>query len=248
MENVYEKKYKTEIPMQQKIWDPRNWTTFSYINFIFSILLIIDWIVGLIFPESMIYQSYLYSAFPEMDLFSLVIPIISLVVIMLLSPLLSEKLDKSPFFTAIGILVKLSTCVNQHTIIGRVGELIVSLSCSVILVLNTINMTVLENEGPISNIGAMIIGVGLLMLNLLTNIVLFGLRINEIWGIIFVAMALLGTIIISLQRIKLGAIPIFVACVLNDYVFQFGLGGFNAGAELLKFFSLFLVVYDIIRK
>lgn len=248
MQNVYEKGFKTEIPMRQNIWNPKNWTIFCKLNLILSIVLLIDWMIGLLIPNLMYSRSYLYSILPDSYLFLIIVPLFSIIAILILSPLLNEKLDKSPFFIAILISIILSIGINQYTIVGYIGRTILSLSMAIVLALFCINITILENKEPISNIGAVILGILLVMINLIVSIIVFGIRLNEVWGIFFALIAIFGAILMRMEYIKLGGIPIFICCVLNDYLLPFGLSGFNAGVDLLSFISLFMVAYDFMRK
>lgn len=244
MQNVYEKQYKTEIPMKQNVWNPKNWTLFCNIVFLFGLGLMVDYILGIILNNPISGTSYLSKAFSQNYLFYQVFTIIGIILILFLAPLLNEKLDSSPFFTAIAISIILSTMVNQHTLIGTISRIVVSICCAIIIAMFSINITILENEGPISNILALLLGLAMVVINVLLNIVIFGLRVNEVWGIFLIMISFFGIILIELQHIKLGAIPIFIACILNEYVFSFSVSGFNAGIDLLLFVSLFLTAYD----
>lgn len=231
------------------MFSPRNWTFLCKLNFVTSIILIIDWILGVVInPSTLARQSYLATIVPKNFFFFFVFPLLSLILIFFLSPLLSEKLDKSPFITAILILVIVYLGVNEYTLLGRIAATLLTLGCSIIIVLISINITILENEEPISNVKAMLIGVILMAINFTVNFLIFGWRIDETWAFIYIIVAIVGIALIQTKKILIGAAPIFVCAVLNDYIFPFGLDGFDAGAELLKFLSLFFIIYHFTRK
>lgn len=238
---------KTEVPMKQSIWNPRNWTILCYINLGLAILLFIDWVCGLggsIVPRF----SFLASTFPGIPFFHLPLSLIIVLLIALLSLGLNEKLNSAPLFTAVAILGLAFLGVNQYTLLGRIGDTLLGIECSVVLVLFAINLTLYENQKPITNLHALFLGVILLSASLLLNSFIFGWRIDEIWGIFYVGLVLGGILLVRFGKVLLGAFPILLSTVANDYFLSYHITGFEAGEELLKFLALFLIVYSFLRK
>ena len=247
MESIKRGDLGMERPREGNLFNPRHWTLFCHVNFALSMLLLVDWILGVLIPiiHRPSYLSLLYSAG---DSLPALISFISIVVVLVFSPLFNDRLDRSPFFVAIIISALLELSVNQYTLLGVITGRALSLTCSAVMVLFSINMILLENEGPLDVVQVLGIGTCFLLVNLVLNVSFLELGIAEVWGIFFFLIAFLGTWMIYLERERLGAIPIFMACVLNDYAFPFSLGGFNAGVELLKIFSFFLILREFIQK
>ena len=108
-------------------------------------------------------------------------------------------------------------------------------------------MTFFEIEEPVNHAQGMLIALIILGVNFLVNSLIFGWRINETWALTYILISALGIFLIHKDYELIGALAIFVFAILNDYAVDFGLNGFDAGAEIMKFFSGFLVVRGIMR-
>lgn len=248
MQNIHENQYKTEIPMEQNIWNPKNWTFFSYVNFIFSLLLLIDGIIGLLIQPEIVSLPHLLLYIPQLISSLYYLPVFAAGLILLFSSLLNEKLDKSPFYTVIIIKIILYLLSIQYTLLGIIAEFILDLSTSIILVLILINITILENDLPMRNIAAMGLGIILVASNLFLDILVTGITENAIWGLVYLIVSVSGIFLIRQNQIKIGAIAIFIVAILNDYILFYEVKGFGVGTEILKFLSLLFFLYDIMRK
>ena len=245
---------KEDYPFDLKInvWDPREWTFICKITFILALLLIIDWFFGLAFPYDTLEPSYLAMIMPENESLLTIFPLITVIIVLLLTPILNDKLSTTPIFGAIFILVSLHFGSIQYTIIGTVSEMILALTCSVIIVLVCLNIILLENDEPIDLNFLILIGLELIVANFIVDIVVYSWRLNETWSLIYILVVIAGMILIQYNQFLIGALPILVCAILNDYIFpgilEISAVGFDAGAEILKFVSILLVIRCFMSK
>ncbi len=239
--NQFDSSYKYN-PM-----DPRNWRLFCAINILTSILLVIDWLLGITFSEDPISFSFLARTFTENEIFLKTLPLIIALTILSLSPFLNEQIDGAPFFGAITIkfLLYLGSC--QYTIVGRIGETVLDTSCTVLIVWVFVYMTILELPNPLNYVQAFLIGFCFLIMHLITNILLFGWMVDETWGLIFVLTSLGGLFLIYKDKLLVGALIIFVMTILNDYILPYTLSGYDVGQEILTFLSLLLIIHSFLN-
>ncbi len=237
---------KEEFDVKINSWNPREWTFICKFTFILAVLLIVDWILGLTFPYDTVEPSYLATIMPSNEILRTSFPLIIVLIVLLLTPMLNDKLSTTPIFGAIFILVSLNIGSIQYTIIGTVSEMLLTFTCSVIIVLVCLNIILLENDEPIDLIFLIIIGLELVVANLIVDIFVFGWRLNETWSLIYISVGVIGIILIQQNHSFIGALPILFFAILNDYIFpgafQISAVGFDAGAEILKFVSAILVI------
>lgn len=231
---------------------PYEWTFTCKITFVLAVLLIIDWFLGFTMPYDTLELSYLAAIMPDNEMFQVPFPLITVILVLLLTPLLNDKLSTTPIFGAIFILVTLNLGSIQYTLLGTVSEMLLTLTCSVIIVLVCLNIILLENDEPIDQIFLLLIGLELLVANFIVDIFVYGWRLNETWVLIYVLLVIVGIILIQQNQFLIGALPILIIAILNDYIFpgifQISAAGFDAGAEILKFVSLFIVIRCFMSK
>jgi len=243
---------KDEYPFKINKFSPLEWSFICKIAFILAVLLVVDWFLGLAFPYDTLEPSYLATIMPENEILQTIFPLIIVIVVLLLTPLLNDKLSTTPIFGAIFILVSLFLGSIQYTIIGTVSEMILTFTCSVVIVLVCLNIVLLENDEPIDLVFLIIIGLELVIANLIVDIFVYGWRLNETWSLIYILVVIGGMILIQHNQFLIGALPILAFAILNDYIFpgffQISAAGFDAGAEILKFVSILLVVRCFMTK
>jgi hypothetical protein len=227
--------------------NPFNWSILTLINVICVALLIIDWIIGFSVPIADISTSFLTDVTGGNEFFLRIFPLIALIIILLLSPLLNKEIDDTPFFGVIIIKVVLYLGSNQYTIMGDWVESILTFTCSVVIVVILVFMTFFEIDEPVNHVQGMLIALGILAVDFIVNSLIFGWRINETWALIYISIAFFGILLIHKDYVLIGALAILVMAIFNDYVVDFDLNGFDAGAELMKFFSGFLVAKGILN-
>jgi len=244
MQNM-SKKHKFNSNYKYNPLDPRNWTLFCKVVVISSILLIIDWILGLNIQIESIELSFFAENFTDTDFFIKIFPLVALIIILVLIPFLNKDMDESPFFGAIIIKVILYLGSCQYTILGKIGEFILSLSCSILIVVVLVFIILIETEEPINKIQVLIFGLILLIVHLIINIFIFSWRFEETWGLIFILTILAGILLIQRNLSLIGGLLIFIITIIIDYIIAYDLNGLDAGLELLKFASLFIVISSV---
>ncbi|MHA1342893.1 MAG: hypothetical protein ACTSQG_02830, partial [Promethearchaeota archaeon] len=210
---------------------------------------IIDLIIGFYIENKPINYSFLANIFPDNNFFIGILSLIVVLIIILLTPFLNEEIDENPFFVAIIIKIILYLGSSQYTFLGRVGEIILNLSCTVVIVIVLVFITIIELEEPINYIQVLLLGIILLTINFILNIFYYGWRIEETWAIIFIFFSLGSILLMKNQKLFIvGVSIIFFMTILNDYIISFGLSGLDAGSELLKFTSLLLIIKFILTR
>ncbi len=227
--------------------NPLNWSILTLVNVICSILLIIDWIIGFNIPIADINRSFLANATGGNEFFIRIFPIIALIIVLLISPLLNKEIDDTPFFGVIIIKIVLYLGSCQYTTMGDWVESILTFTCSVVIVVVLVFMTFFEIDEPVNHVQGMLIALVILGVDFLVNSLISGWRINETWALIYILVSFFGIFLIHKDFELIGACAILFMAIINDYVVDFGIDGFDAGAELMKFFSGFLVAKGILN-
>ena len=215
--------------------NPLNWSIFCKATFILSILLIIDWIIGMSANIDIIKMSYLASAFSEIDFLSLILPIIIFSLILVMIPFLNDEMEGKPFYGAILIQILLDLGGSYFTLLGTITASILNTVCTIFIVTVLVFVIFFETEDASYYIQAFSIATILLGAHFLFNLALNSFRLNEIWAIIVISISALGLLLIKKEQLIIGSLPILVIIIINDYIVPFGLSGFSVGAEILKF-------------
>jgi hypothetical protein len=232
--------------------NPLNWSILTQISVIISIVLIIDWILGFNVPVSSIERlSFLAKISGNNEFFVRVFPLISIIIVLIITPMLNKEIDDTPFYGVILIKINLYLGYCQYTLLGNYGEFILTLTCSVVIVVVLVFMTFFEIDEPVNHVQAMLIALIILVANFLVNILVYsptyGWRIHETWALIYILISFGGILLIHKKYELLGALPILIIALLNDYVVDFAINGFDAGAEIMKFFSGLIAVLAILN-
>ncbi|MHA1147519.1 MAG: hypothetical protein ACTSR8_04675 [Promethearchaeota archaeon] len=215
--------------------NPLNWSIFCKVTFILSILLIIDWIIGISIDLDLIEKSYLASTFSGINLLSLILPIIIFSLILVMTPFLNDEMEGKPFYGAILIQVMLELGGSNFTVLGTISQNILDLCCIVFIVTVLVFVIFFETEDASYYIQAFSIAIILLVAHFLFNLAFNNFRCNEIWAIIVISISSLGLFLVKKEQLIFGSLSIIVIIIINDYVVPFGLSGFNVGTEILKF-------------
>jgi len=253
MKKSMKKKESQVYPFKVNPYDPREWTLICKVVVALTLLLIIDWILGLSFGIPALRYSYLSDKMAFDNGFLITIfPLMTLLIVLLISPLLNNKLSTTPVYGAIIILIIIYLGGVQFTILGTISKSLLNFTCSVVIVLVSLNITILENDEPVDPFYLILIGFILLLTNFFIDLFIYGWRINETWALIYLLVIAGGMMIIQKNRLLIGALPIFICAILNDYIFarvlEIGLIGFDAGAILLRIISILQVIHHFIRK
>ncbi len=182
------------------------------------------------------------------EFFLRIFPLIALIIVLVITPLLNKEIDDTPFFGVILIKIVLYLGSCQYTILGEIGVTLLTLSGTVIIIALLVFITFFQIEEPVNHIQGMLLGLIIILAEFIVNITIYGWRVDfETWAIIYIAISFIGILLIQKKYSLIGALPILIIALLNDYVISFALSGFDAGSELMKFFSLFLTIYAILN-
>lgn len=140
----------------------------------------------------------------------------------------------------IKILLNLGS--SYFTLLGQISQSILNISCSILIVVVLVFVIFFETEGPEYYIKAMLIGVILLSINQIINLIIFGWKLEQLWGISLILISIISVFLIQKEKLLFGVLPILVMIIFNNYILPFGLGGFGVGSELLKFTSILLLI------
>jgi len=242
------KKSRYTSAYQYNPLNPLNWTLLTIINVSCCIILFIDWLLGFNVPIDSINTSFLTNITGNNEFFLRVFPIFSLIFVLLISPWLNREIDDSPFYGVILIRVILYLGSCQYTFLGEIGEFVLTLTCSVVIVTVLVFMTFFSIEDPVNHVQGMLIALILLFVNFLVNLIVFGWRIEETWASLYIVISIIGIFLIHKDYIIIGALPIFIMAIFNDYIITFDINGFDVGAEIMKFFSGFLAISAILSR
>lgn len=238
------KKNKFDADYSYSVFNPLHWTSIAKGNFILSLLLLVDLIIGLNLVLEPLNSSYFTRNVNDGAIYEFLIPLFSYVIFLLFSIVLNEDIDDYPYFGVVAVKSMLYLGGIQFTILGYIAEFILDLICSIIIIGVLVFAIVFDTKQPLNSIQAILLGIFLLLIHTLINIIFLGFRINEIWAIIFILLVSVGAFLIHKNISFIPAIVILILVIVNNYFIAFGINGVGAGTLILLGASIMIMIRD----
>lgn len=226
-------------------WDPRNWSSASQFNVIFSIILLIDSILGFILALTPERAGYIWSFTSGTGIFELFFPIIVTLAILAISPVLNRDIDESPFFGAILIKIFLFLGSAQFTLLGIIGEFILDLGCSILIVTVLVFNILFDMDQPFNYINLMLLGLGFFVMQFILDIILLGWEISYAWILLILGGLAITILLLHQKKRLIGSILAIVLLILNNYILPMGISSLGVGSLILLSSSILLLISNI---
>lgn len=238
------KKSKFDADYSYSVFNPLHWTSIAKANFILSLLLLADLIIGLHLGLDPLNSSYFTRTISANVIFEYFIPLTFCLIFLAFTLLLNEEIDDYPYFGVVLVKIMLYLGGIQFTLLGYIAEFILDLACSIIIIGVLVFAIVFDTKQPLNKIQAILLGIFLLLIHTLINIIFLGFRINEIWAIIFIVLVSVGAFLIHKNISFIPAIVILILVIVNNYFIAFGINGVGAGTLILLVASIMIMIRD----